>query len=79
MQVPFFSPIPDVTFEDASITNPREREKAFGQDDHVRMFGKDYAKRIERAGLKAEENQFAKTQSDRYGISKNEIIYLGRK
>jgi SAM-dependent methyltransferase len=79
MQVPYFAPIPDVTFEDASITNPREREKAFGQDDHVRMFGKDYAKRIERAGLKAEENAFAQTQSDKYGISKNEIIYLGRK
>lgn len=79
MQVPFFSPVPEVTYEDASITDPREREKAFGQDDHVRMFGKDYAKRIERAGMKAEENGFAKTQSDRYGISKNEIIYLGRK
>ena len=35
------------TFEDASITNPRQREKIFGQDDHVRLFGKDYAKRIE--------------------------------
>lgn len=79
MQVPFFAPVPEVTYEDASITDPREREKAFGQDDHVRMFGKDYAKRIERAGMKAEENGFAKTQSDRYGISKNEIIYLGRK
>jgi hypothetical protein len=29
--------------------------------------------------LKAEENAFAQTQSDKYGISKNEIIYLGRK
>ena len=53
MQVPFFSPVPEVTVEDPSITNPRDRENAFGQDDHVRMFGKDYSKRIERAGLKA--------------------------
>jgi SAM-dependent methyltransferase len=79
MQVPFFSPIPETTYEDASITNPRDREKAFGQDDHVRMFGKDYAQRIARAGLKPEENEFAKTQPDRYGISKNEIIYIGKK
>jgi ubiquinone/menaquinone biosynthesis C-methylase UbiE len=79
MQVPFFSPIPEVTYEDVSITNSREREKAFGQDDHVRMFGKDYAKRIQRSGLNPEENEFAKNQSDRYGISRNEIIYLGRK
>ena len=79
MQVPFFSPVPETTYEDASITNPREREKAFGQDDHVRMFGKDFAKRIARAGLRPEESDFAKTQLDRYGISKNEILYMGRK
>lgn len=83
LQVPFFSPVPDVTFEDASITDPREREKIFGQDDHVRMFGKDYSKRIERAGLKAEANKFAselgETSAFRNGIEKNEILYIGRK
>lgn len=83
MQVPFFSPVPEVTFEDKSIVNPRDREKAFGQDDHVRMFGKDYSKRIERAGLKAEANQFASYLGDetayRYGLMQNEILYLGRK
>jgi SAM-dependent methyltransferase len=79
LQVPFFSPVPDLTFEDNSITDPRERERIFGQDDHVRMFGKDYSKRIQRSGLKAEENDFAFSQSDRYGLQKAEIIYLGRK
>jgi hypothetical protein len=68
-----------LTFEDNSITDPRERERIFGQDDHVRMFGKDYSKRIQRSGLKAEENDFAFSQSDRYGLQKAEIIYLGRK
>lgn len=77
MQVPFFSPVPEVTFEDNSITNPRDREKTFGQDDHVRKFGKDYAKRIERSGLRAQPDDFAKTYApaDRYGISRGEIIY----
>ncbi|MEK6783715.1 MAG: methyltransferase domain-containing protein [Bacteroidota bacterium] len=79
MQVPFFSPVPDITFEDSSITNPRDREKAFGQDDHVRKFGKDYAKRIERAGLKVVEDNFAKTQPEKYGLQNAEIIYLGVK
>jgi SAM-dependent methyltransferase len=79
MQVPFFSPIPEVTFEDVSITDPRAREKAFGQDDHVRKFGKDYAKRIERSGLRAEESDFAKSLSDKFGLQRAEIIYLGRK
>jgi SAM-dependent methyltransferase len=83
LQVPFFSPVPDVTFEDNSITNPREREKIFGQDDHVRKFGKDYPQRIERSGLIPEANTFASTMSDeqcfKFGISKNEIIYRGIK
>ena len=79
MQVPFFSPVPDVTIEDTTITDPREREKFFGQDDHVRMFGKDYSKRIERAGLKAVEDNFAKALPEKYGLQNAEIIYLGVK
>lgn len=83
LQVPFFSPIPEVTFEDAKITDPREREKAFGQDDHVRKFGKDYTNRIERSGLKAEASHFAveldEARVHRYGLVRNEILYIGRK
>jgi len=83
MQVPFFAPVPDLTFEDATISNPREREKIFGQDDHVRKFGHDYPKRIERAGLKAEANPYASSlgeaTSHRFGLQAGEVIYIGRK
>ncbi|CAN5349095.1 class I SAM-dependent methyltransferase [soil metagenome] len=83
LQVPFFAPVPDITIEDKSITDPREREKAFGQDDHVRKFGKDFSKRIEKAGMIAEANQFAKTLSEeqcfKNGISRNEVLYRGIK
>ena len=83
LQVPFFSPIPEITLEDKSIVDPRVREKAFGQDDHVRKFGKDYKQRIERSGMMAEANDFAATLTDeacnRFGISKKEIVYRGIK
>jgi SAM-dependent methyltransferase len=83
MQIPFFSPVPETTFEDAAITNPREREKIFGQNDHVRKYGKDYPKRIERAGLKAVEDQFVTRLSEeerkKFGLSKGEILYKGVK
>lgn len=83
MQVPFFSPIPDTTFEDNTITDPKERERLFGQDDHVRKFGKDYPDRINQAGLKAEASTFAADvaaeQALRYGIERKEVLYLGRK
>ena len=45
----------------------------------MRMFGKDYSKRIERAGLKAVEDDFAKAQHEKYGLQNAEIIYLGVK
>jgi SAM-dependent methyltransferase len=83
MQVPFFAPVPDVTFEDVSITGLREREKAFGQSDHVRKFGKDYSQRIERSGLKAEASTFAaelpEGEVKRQGLVRNEILYIGWK
>lgn len=79
LQVPFFSPVPNVTFEDNSVSDPREREKIFGQDDHVRKFGKDYPQRIERSGLKAILDDFAKSQLDKYGLQKGEILYRAEK
>jgi SAM-dependent methyltransferase len=83
MQIPFFSPVPDVTFEDHSITDKREREKIFGQDDHVRKYGRDYTRRIEQAGLAAREERFVfelpKETVFRYGLSANEVIYVGGK
>ncbi len=40
-----------VTFEDPAVTSPEERERVFGQRDHVRIFGRDYRAWLERAGL----------------------------
>ncbi len=39
------------TFEDFSVTGPEERERVFGQYDHVRICGADYGRRIEDAGF----------------------------
>lgn len=83
LQVPFFNPIPDVTFEDPLITDPRDREKAFGQDDHVRKYGRDYSRRIEQAGLIAKEDRFVFEKSEkerkRFGLVTGEIIYVALK
>ncbi len=83
LQVPFFSPVPETTFEDNTITDKREREKIFGQDDHVRKYGQDYASRINASGLVAEKNNFAQTLSKeiiaRASIMENEVLYIGKK
>ena len=39
------------TFEDDSITDPAERTRIFGQYDHRRIYGRDYAARLEGAGF----------------------------
>jgi SAM-dependent methyltransferase len=39
------------TFEDPSVSDPKERERLFGQSDHVRLYGPDYVERLEAAGF----------------------------
>jgi SAM-dependent methyltransferase len=39
------------TFEDPSITDPNERVRLFGQDDHVRRYGPDFLDRLHDAGF----------------------------
>ncbi|MFC3415838.1 class I SAM-dependent methyltransferase [Algoriphagus hitonicola] len=71
------------TIEDKTITDPRERERLFGQRDHVRKFGKDYAKRLSTSGLNVEENQLVKRIDpeivSKYALAKDEIIFVCRK
>ena len=71
------------TLEDKSITDPAERERIFGQRDHVRKFGKDYAERLRKSGLKIEENQFVKQITvdliKRNALPKDEVIFVCRK
>lgn len=39
------------TFEDLSVTDPDQRLKLFGQEDHVRRYGRDYKDRLQEAGF----------------------------
>jgi SAM-dependent methyltransferase len=44
----------DKTFEDPTVTSPEERERVFGQRDHVRIYGKDFIERLRDAGFEVE-------------------------
>jgi len=73
----------DATFEDPSITDPFEREKAYGQSDHVRIYGADYGKRLQQAGFHVTENNYVKEmpteRSKRFALPMEEIIYFCKK
>ena len=79
LQIPIFTPWRDTTIEDPSIQDPKERERLFGQDDHVRMYGKDYPERIKKAGFEVDENRFVfNLEEDKvkvHALPPEEIIY----
>jgi hypothetical protein len=41
----------DRTFEDPAVVRPADRLRVFGQKDHVRRYGPDYADRLRQAGF----------------------------
>ena len=69
------------TYEDPSITGPSARERAFGQSDHVRWYGRDYPDRLRESGFSVEEERFALTlpqaERDRFGIEPC-VLHIGR-
>lgn len=71
------------TLEDPAITDPLEREKVFGQNDHMRKYGRDYGDRLRIAGFKVSEDHFLRELSremrDRYALPKEEVIYFCEK
>lgn len=79
LQVPIDHNLMD-TYEDASITDPKEREKIFGQYDHVRKHGSDYPQRLEKAGFMVEyfdiKEHLTPDLMERYRLDKNEILYV---
>jgi ubiquinone/menaquinone biosynthesis C-methylase UbiE len=47
------------TLEDPRITSPLDRERHFGQHDHVRAYGLDYYDRVAQAGFRVRRDRFA--------------------
>ncbi|MEE2801531.1 MAG: methyltransferase domain-containing protein [Bacteroidota bacterium] len=71
------------TFEDDSITDPKQRAQIFGQYDHVRVYGMDYFNKLESIGFKVEAVDYTTTLSskeiDRYRLAAGELIPVVRK
>ena len=80
LQVPITS---DVTFEDPTVTSPKERERLFGQYDHVRRYGPDYRDRLVSVGFSVTVDGFAReldsSTASRYGLMRSEDVFFCRK
>lgn len=68
----------EITFEDDSITDRKERAKIFGQYDHVRVYGRDYFNKLRSIGFKVDEVDFTKKialeKLERFALMKGEIL-----
>ena len=71
------------TFEDPSIEDARDRERLFGQWDHVRVYGRDYAARLREEGFDVDVVPFAEQlgpgAAASYGLDPAENLHLCRR
>jgi len=80
LQVPITA---ETTFEDATVNTDQQRERLFGQSDHVRRYGPDYKDRLMDAGFSVTVDSFVQGLDDRaiirFGLMRNEHVYFCRK
>lgn len=72
----------ETTFEDDTITDEAERTRIFGQYDHRRIYGRDYAERLRDAGFEVYECDYANLipakEKELYALT-DEPLYIVRK
>lgn len=68
------------TFEDDSITDPKERTRIFGQYDHRRLYGNDFSDRLREAGFEVEDLDYAARltpeERTRYALPEDHIYVI---
>lgn len=79
LQTPYSAMLSN-TFEDEGIQSHSAREFAYGQDDHVRLFGSDIFSRFVKAGfisrVTSHESALADIDPDIYGVNPREPFFL---
>lgn len=84
LQVPVSPTLPG-TFEEPEADTPGERQKLFGQSDHVRLYGTDYPERLEQEGFVVEAFSWKRRRRlfggicNRFALIPDEILYVARR
>jgi SAM-dependent methyltransferase len=68
------------TLEDPAIVSPEDRQRFYGHDDHVRLYGLDYKDRLEEAGFHVNVDYYVQTLDpgivEACALPANEAIYF---
>ena len=71
------------TYDDPTITDPKERELHFWQKDHVRLYGLDYPKKLEEGGFKITTFDpricLKGIDYEKLCLNPNELIFIAKK
>ena len=67
------------TYEDFSITDPAERERAFGQNDHVRIYAMDYVDRLKNVGFEVQVCSHSTDDVVRFGLIEKEYVFVAHR
>jgi SAM-dependent methyltransferase len=70
------------TYEDPAITTPKERRRAFGEEAHVRIYGRDLIDRLQGSGFDVEidlASDIDPAAMKEYGLRDDENIFLCRR
>lgn len=82
LQVPY-SKILSKTYENARITSTGQREKHFGQFDHVRLYGTDYQQKLEDVGFNVElfdpASILSQIEINKLALFKDEKLFVATK
>lgn len=69
----------ETTYEDATVVTPAERERAFWQHDHVRLYALDIAERLRKTGFEVRSERVVETlpagAARRYGLLPDETVF----
>jgi SAM-dependent methyltransferase len=63
------------TLEDFTVTDPVDRERTFGQFDHVRIYGQDYVDRLAHNGFTVQRVKLDDTYG-RFGVNPDEELFV---
>ena len=64
------------TYENPEVKTPEERLLHFGQEDHVRIYGRDFRERVRAAGFDLKEFTAVEPDVLKYGLMRGETLFL---
>jgi hypothetical protein len=67
------------TYENDRVVTAAERLRHFGQEDHIRLYGRDLRDRIRAAGFDLQEFTASPAECLDMGLSKGETVFIARK